>query len=67
MLDRHIVNVNDIDKIKKVSDIKNIFYGDYKDYINFQFIKDFALLFIDIYIRLKPLDIFIRILINIFK
>jgi len=29
MLDRHIVNVNDIDKIKKVSDIKNIFYGDY--------------------------------------
>ena len=28
-LDRHIVNVNDIDKIKKVSDIKNIFYGDY--------------------------------------
>jgi hypothetical protein len=29
MLDRHIVNVNDIDKIKKVSDLKNIFYGDY--------------------------------------
>jgi hypothetical protein len=29
LLDRHIVNVNDIDKIKKVSDIKNIFYGDY--------------------------------------
>jgi hypothetical protein len=29
MLDIHIVNVNDIDKIKKVSDIKNIFYGDY--------------------------------------
>ena len=29
MLDRHIINVNDIDKIKKVSDLKNIFYGDY--------------------------------------
>lgn len=29
LLDRHIVNVNDIDKIKKVSDLKNIFYGDY--------------------------------------
>lgn len=29
MLDRHIVNVNDIDKIKKVSDLKNIFYGNY--------------------------------------
>ena len=28
-LDRHIINVNDIDKIKKVSDLKNIFYGDY--------------------------------------
>jgi SpoVK/Ycf46/Vps4 family AAA+-type ATPase len=29
LLDRHIINVNDIDKIKKVSDLKNIFYGDY--------------------------------------
>jgi len=29
MLDRHIINVNDIDKIKKVSDLKNIFYGEY--------------------------------------
>ena len=29
MLDRDIINVNDIDKIKKVSDLKNIFYGDY--------------------------------------
>jgi hypothetical protein len=28
-LDRHIINVNDIDKIKKVSDLKNIFYGEY--------------------------------------
>jgi hypothetical protein len=28
-LDRHIINVNDIEKIKKVSDLKNIFYGDY--------------------------------------
>ena len=29
LLDRHIINVNDIDKIKKVSDLKNIFYGDH--------------------------------------
>ena len=29
ILDRHIINVNDIDKIKKVSDLKNIFYGEY--------------------------------------
>ena len=29
LLGRHIINVNDIDKIKKVSDLKNIFYGDY--------------------------------------
>ena len=35
LLERHIVNVNDIDKIKKVTDLKNIFYG---DYINGQYI-----------------------------
>lgn len=35
LLDRHIVNINDIDKIKKVTDLKNIFYG---DYINGQYI-----------------------------
>ena len=34
-LQRHIVNINDIDKIKKVTDLKNIFYG---DYINGQYI-----------------------------
>ena len=34
-LERHIVNINDIDKIKKVTDLKNIFYG---DYINGQYI-----------------------------
>ena len=35
LLERHIVNINDIDKIKKVTDLKNIFYG---DYINGQYI-----------------------------
>ncbi len=35
LLQRHIVNINDIDKIKKVTDLKNIFYG---DYINGQYI-----------------------------
>jgi hypothetical protein len=35
LLDRHIVNINDIDKIKKVTDLKNIFYG---DYINGQYV-----------------------------
>jgi hypothetical protein len=35
LLERHIVNVNDIEKIKKVTDLKNIFYG---DYINGQYI-----------------------------
>ena len=34
-LERHIVNINDIEKIKKVTDLKNIFYG---DYINGQYI-----------------------------
>lgn len=34
-LERHIVNINDIDKIKKVTDLKNIFYG---DYINGQYV-----------------------------
>ena len=35
LLERHIVNINDIEKIKKVTDLKNIFYG---DYINGQYI-----------------------------
>jgi hypothetical protein len=35
LLQRHIVNINDIEKIKKVTDLKNIFYG---DYINGQYI-----------------------------
>ena len=35
LLERHIVNINDIDKIKKVTDLKNIFYG---DYINGQYV-----------------------------
>jgi SpoVK/Ycf46/Vps4 family AAA+-type ATPase len=43
MLDRHIVNVNDIDKIKKVSDLKNIFYG---NYINGRFIPTHKRIFV---------------------
>jgi hypothetical protein len=35
LLERHIVNINDIEKIKKVTDLKNIFYG---DYINGQYV-----------------------------
>jgi hypothetical protein len=35
LLQRHIVNINDIEKIKKVTDLKNIFYG---DYINGQYV-----------------------------
>jgi hypothetical protein len=43
MLDRHIVNVNEIDKIKKVSDLKNIFYG---SYINGRFIPTHKRIFV---------------------
>ena len=43
MLDRHIINVNDIDKIKKVSDLKNIFYG---DYINGRYIPTHKRIFV---------------------
>ena len=28
-MNRHIVNINDLDKIKKISDVKSIFYGNY--------------------------------------
>jgi hypothetical protein len=51
LLDRHIINVNDIDKIKKVSDLKNIFYG---DYINGRYIP--------IHKRLYVIDEFDKIL-----
>jgi hypothetical protein len=43
MLERHIINVNDIDKIKKVSDLKNIFYG---DHINGRYIPTHKRLFV---------------------